>query len=122
MLLDNSINRCQPQSGTECSLGGEKRLKNFLLHFLAHPFTGISYCQHDIWTGDNTLMIFRIIFIQKYVGCFNTDASTFRHGISGINDKIHQYLLYLAGVSLDIVDLITGINLEINIFSNDAAQ
>ena len=84
----------QPQA---CSLtntfGGKKRFEDFLLHLIRHSLSGIADRQAGPFSP-------RTLSGQD-CRCFNRQPPARRHGVAGIDNKIHDDLFKLSRVCLD---------------------
>ena len=59
-------------------------------------------------TGLDRLLVLFVAFVQINVGSLDYDLASLRHGIAGVDDKIHQYLFDLAQVGVHAAQRLGG--------------
>ncbi len=97
-LLDDSQNRGQPQAGSFAGLfRREERLEDVGLHFRVHADAGVAHGHRHV-AARRKVMLGRISLREGHVGRFNGQRAAVRHGVSGVQGKVHDRAADFAGV------------------------
>src|SRR4029077_8353879 len=84
---------------------------------------GVSYRKHDVKTRVNVgVFAANVLMVQSGVGALNSDFSTIRHGIFGIDHQIHEDLLDLAGIGTGSSEIGCELRLQLNVLPNQRTQ
>src|SRR5580693_768853 len=123
-LLDDAVHGRKSQSSTfSFLLGGEKWLEDAQLGFFVHALAGISYREHDVKTRVNVgVFAANVLMVQSGVGALNSDFSTIRHGVFGIDHQIHEDLLDLAGIGAGSAEIGCELRLQLDVLSDQRTQ
>nr|WP_232203938.1 hypothetical protein [Chlorobaculum parvum] len=99
MLANNAINGRESQPGAfALGLGGIKRLEQMTQRLLIHPLSGITNRQQGIGACGQTFEIFLLPFFDHQQRGLHNQFAPRRHGIFGVNGKVHDDLFELAGI------------------------
>ena len=102
VLLDDAVDRGQPQAGSlPHLLGGEKRFEDLVEGFLVHAAAVVAYGQQHILPGDKPRVIGAVGLVEGGVFRFDGDLADSGDGVPGVDAQIGQDLVDLGGVHLD---------------------
>src|SRR5262249_40632760 len=98
-LSDSTVHHRQPEPCARIlPLRREKRIENTLHGFLAHPDSGVGDSHKDIESGCGIRMGASSSLIDIEVSCCDFELAPIRHGITSVDDQIHDDLLDLGRV------------------------
>ena len=101
-LLDDPVHRGQAKPGALPQfLGGEERLEDPGPRLISHPDAGVAHRQQREPTRHGRPVGSRIELPQLDRRGLQGQLAALRHGIPGVDRKVHDDLLELAGVDLD---------------------
>ncbi len=93
-----------------------------LLGLLVHALAGVGDGQSDKLTGTDTDMGFAVVLIQDRIPAVYDQLAPIRHGISGIDAKIHDHLLDLDRITVDDFGLFIYTRFDCNHLGNRSFQ
>ncbi len=64
----------------------------------------------------------RILIINTDVCCFDSDFATARHGITRVDNEIHDYLFNLTRIGFDASEIRFKAGRELDVFTNETRQ
>lgn len=67
-------------------------------------------------------MGFDVVLVQVNLSRLNDDMSPGRHGLTGVHGQVHDRLLDLVRISLDVADAVRQIEGQLNILAQQAAE
>ena len=113
----------EPKSGALALLfGREEGLKDPGLDFCGHAATVVTHRHLDVlprlrFTGKKTVSA-----IQFSIRSLNYKSPPVRHSVPGIDDQVHEHLLYLTGIHLHASKVVSGTELYVNVLWDQTLQ
>ena len=102
MLFDNAINRCQAEAGSFADIfRGEKRFEDAGQSRGVHALTSVVDAQSHEAPGARLGMGFGVGGVKVHGFDADGQPPASRHGVTGIDGKVHHDLLNHAGVTLN---------------------
>ena len=103
VLLDDAVNRGQPQAGAFAHLlGGEKRLEQIVQGLMIHAAAVVADGQQHIIAGDKARVMGAVVLVESDVARFDGDFASVRDGVPGVDAEVGQDLVDLRWVDLDL--------------------
>ena len=122
-LLDDTVRRRQAEPGSLADLlGREIRFAESRARAVVHAAARVSHRQPHVWPGLDLGVLIRAGLIALGVGGFDGQFSAIRHGIAGIQDKVHQHLLDLSGIGHHPAKAHGAHNRKGHVFTQQPAQ
>ena len=78
--------------------------------------------QADVTTGDEILQRSRPLAGDRLVCHRNRQASTLGHRVARVCGEIHQHLIELTRIAVDIVERRIALDRQLNVFADQPAQ
>jgi hypothetical protein len=84
--------------------------------------TRVAHGDHDELSRLHTHVSFGVVLVDVGVAGFDGDAAAQRHGIAGIYGQVHNRLLDVVRIGLDVAGIGVQTHIEVDVFPNQAAQ
>src|SRR5258708_18169312 len=102
-LRYDAVHGCQPQPRPLPGLlGREEGFEDLGENVLLHSVTSVADGQHHVGTGLDPGARSGIGRVQVDVGALDCEAATSGHGVPRVHGQVHEDLLDLPGISLDL--------------------
>ena len=102
-LLQDPVNGRQAQARSAAfALGREKRFEDARKDVGRYAASRVPYRDADVLAGIGLFALAEIILVQVFAGHFDPQGPAPGHGVLGIDGQIHEDLLYLALIGLDL--------------------
>ena len=98
-LLDDAVHRGQTEPGAAVhGLRREERLEDPLERRGVHSLTRVLHAEHHVRSGHGLALRAEIVARERDVGGDQLDAAPVRHGVTRVDEQIHEHLIDLGGI------------------------
>ena len=122
-LLHDAEHRRESQPGSLSRLfRGEERLKDAGLRGRVHSYAGVRDRQHDVAARTDGEVSGGVRLVQFRIAGLYRQSASLGHGVPGVDGEVHDDLLDLARVRLDVAQAVRQRSGETYVLADDAAQ
>ena len=122
-LLYDAVDGSQTQPRSSASfLRCEEGLEDARLHRWAHAGSGVADRQGHIGTRLEPCLPWCVVLVEIHFGCLDCECAAVRHGVTGVDDEVHDDLLDLARVRFDEAWFRVHSENELYVLSNEPSK
>ena len=122
-LGDDAVDRREPQPGAlALGLSAVERLEHPGQHRAVHARARVRYTQPDVAARDHSRPAGRVFLIRVHIASLNHKISAAGHGVTRIDREVHQDLLKLAGIGLNLPQAAGRIDDQGDLLAEGAAE